>query len=681
MSSLQSRPWRTIRVARTVGTASQRRAMPIQYTPTDADVSGEDWEAAVRYLLGRRARFVLCRDDKRPLWKKWQRRWPRLDEILDHWGPVGIVPASIRMSVLDADVIPNKACLAEVLRRFAVVAVLRSKKAYRAHLWMRDTIPRTNGKFSCFGVRGDLRSGSGYAILWGEAAIQLAAAIEMDLKTPGGRLHMGQMQEWIFTQGGRLKTARNPIRRKRGHGLKRGNRNRLTAGGMPRLSHLANAMVGERNDTLFHTLRHWAYGRRRGNEYAEWRGMVRDCAERLNREIPEPLPKDEVERTADSVADFCWTQLEEVKPRGGAVDREQQARLGRKSGQARRWASGHMRDHPRPWERHGICRSLYYARLKRFREENPDATGRPPDRIFRRCTAEEHRQQRVEAGRRSGASRRQAGRKGHHEVAERRVERAARTPVERAGRNPNHQQRAQRKGAGEAAQGRSRSAGQPPRGPRGAHTMEQWLESPRTPYQRERAAVAGLIQSLAPAGDTITRSEHGAEHRTAIPGDRGPERSPAGGRGGGGRPPDHRGRPGFGQDSGPHPPDRPADPVAPGTPGERGRHHVHQPGRPGDGRAPYGASGRPWDGGAGGHVPPVLRPAAAQQPGGGGTAGGLHHLRPGRPEDDGPAGGRPDRAAGTELGRRSADAGDLVGQGQPDRPGGLRARQPRLPGF
>ena len=234
VSSLQSRPWRTIRVARTVGTASQRRAMPIQYTPTDADVSREDWEAAVRYLLGRGARFVLCRDDKKPLWKKWQRRWPRLDEILDHWGPVGIVPASIGMSVLDADIIPNRACMSELLRRFAVVAVLRSKKAYRAHLWMRDTMPRTNGKFSCFGVRGDLRSGSGYAILWGEAAIQLAAAIEIDLKTPGGKLHMGQIEDWIFTQGGRLKTARNPIRRKRGRGLKRGNRNRLTAGGMPK---------------------------------------------------------------------------------------------------------------------------------------------------------------------------------------------------------------------------------------------------------------------------------------------------------------------------------------------------------------------------------------------------------------------------------------------------------------
>ena len=352
----------------------------------------------MRYLLDRGAQFVLCRHNKHPLWKRWQRRWPTLDEILSHWGPVGVVPASIKMTVLDADIIGNSACLETMLHRFPHVAVISSSKPYRGHVWIRDEIPRTNGKFACLGVKGDVRSGSGYAILWGDGATKLAAAMKADLESPAGKLHIGQMEEWILTQGGKLKTQRNPIRRRRGRGLKQGNHYRLTAGGMPRRTFLADARIGERNDTLFETLRIWAYGRRRGDDYAEWRGLVRDCADRLNDEIPEPLPSDEVGRTADSVADFCWTRLEEVKPRGGTVDRDVQARRGRKSGQARRWNSVHLRDDPKPWLRLKISRSTYYDRLKKFRDAYPDATGRPPDWIFRRCTAEEHRQQRVEAG-------------------------------------------------------------------------------------------------------------------------------------------------------------------------------------------------------------------------------------------------------------------------------------------
>ena len=445
------------------GAAGDDRAI----TPGDGALSREDWEAAVRYLLDRGAQFVLCRHNKHPLWKRWQRRWPTLDEILSHWGPVGVVPASIKMTVLDADIIGNSACLETMLHRFPHVAVISSSKPYRGHVWIRDEIPRTNGKFACLGVKGDVRSGSGYAILWGDGATKLAAAMKADLESPAGKLHIGQMEEWILTQGGKLKTQRNPIRRRRGRGLKQGNHYRLTAGGMPRRTFLADARIGERNDTLFETLRIWAYGRRRGDDYAEWRGLVRDCADRLNDEIPEPLPSDEVGRTADSVADFCWTRLEEVKPRGGTVDRDVQARRGRKSGQARRWKLGPPAGRP---ETVAAAEDLAEHVLRPAQE----VPGRLPGRHRAAAGLDLPALHGRNSVRSSGWPRRRApppsAGRGPDTGITKRLNSGSERPRNGLDGTPNHQQRPQRRGAGAC-------------GPRG------WPE-PRRAGQPEHPALA-----------------------------------------------------------------------------------------------------------------------------------------------------------------------------------------------
>ena len=511
--------------------------MQLQYSAPPTELSSELWAETIAWLMDRGAHFVLCRENKRPLWRRWPRRRPTLKEVLEHDGPVGIIPWSLRMTVLDADIIPNGACLWEMVRRLPNIAIVPSRRSDRAHIWLRDTIPRTNGKFECFGVRGDVRGASGYVIIWGATAMRLTAALKEDAKTPGGRIHMGQMQEWLLTQGGHLKLHSNPVRRRRrGRGVKRGNGFRLQAGGMPRPGLLSDVQVGERNDTIFDTLRNWAYKRRRGDDYEEWRGMVRDCAHNLNNEIPVRLDSAEVNRTADSVADFCWTVLDEVDPQGGPVDRESQARRGRRSGEVRRWRSVHLREDPEPWKRLGISRSLYYDRLKKYRAESGDRAAIPPDRVFQRCTEERRQDQRVRAARMSAVRRRE--RAGGAPTAAR--------AAQRAGRNLNHQRHTLDQGAGSgagylqptAAKAPGRDANRPTMGAAGParRTGQPSRRRPRTeptPHQRERAAVAALIEGLAPQTPaTPPRRPHESLHAaTGQPhGPPGTERGPTGRR-------------------------------------------------------------------------------------------------------------------------------------------------------
>ena len=426
---------------------------------------------------------------------------------MDHWGPIGIVPASIHMTVLDADVIPSMASLKAMVDRLAYVEIVPSRKSDRAHVYVRDDIGRTNGRFECFGIRGDIRSASGYAILWGEAVTCLAEAVRIDLRGQGGKLGTGQMEQWVISKGGKLKVRANPVR-KRGRGLKSAPKHLLKAGGTPNVQTLRSARIGERNETVFDALRHWAYRRRRGNDYGAWRGLVRQCARGMNALLMDPLDNDEINRTADSVADFCWTQLEEIVPRVRCTKSEEQAARGRKSGRVRRWNSVHLRDDPKPWLKYGIARSTYYAKLQAFRDRNPGATGRPPDRIFARQTAEEAQEQRCRAARISGRRRTErAG--GEHQASDRFF-----AGVQRAGRNLNHQQRPKNRGAA----GRIRGASTPSAGPvthhSGTHRTSTITGRPAgerlTPHQRERQSVARAItalQSGPPRADTQPRGE------------------------------------------------------------------------------------------------------------------------------------------------------------------------------
>lgn len=378
--------------------------MQSNYTTFDCNgPSREEWEWAIQWLHAYGAHFVLAGMDKKPRWRRWNERRPTVRQILNHKGPVGVIPATVGATVLDADQIPGPTNLRELLNRLAHMAVLRSQRADRAHIFMRDDTSRTNGRFSAFGITGDIRSGSGYVILWRDAAPRLVGALIQDEGSPGSLLQIPQFEEWAISRGASARRRKGPRREKTRLNSKP-NPHLMTAGSQPDRTKLKQVRKGNRNESLFLTLRLWAYGRQRGNCWTDWQGMVRQCARSLNAEFEEPLPATEVTRTADSVAEFCWDQLDEVVPREEGPGRENQARRGRISGYRRRQASGHLAKDAKPWLRLGLSRSRYYEIRKKFRDENG---GREPtDREFARQTPEQAREQRRRAGKISADRRR-----------------------------------------------------------------------------------------------------------------------------------------------------------------------------------------------------------------------------------------------------------------------------------
>lgn len=126
-----------------------------------------------------------------------------------------------------------------------------------------------------------------------------------------------------------------------------------------------------RNVALFHTLRHWAYRAVRdfwqpGGE-TPWRRAVSSKAAEINGNFATPLPPQEVEHTAKSVAGWVWDRFTPSSLRE-LIDRthtpELQRERGKKSGAARRAGS---EAESRPWEALGISRATYYRRKGKSR--------------------------------------------------------------------------------------------------------------------------------------------------------------------------------------------------------------------------------------------------------------------------------------------------------------------------
>ena len=98
--------------------------------------------ASVTTLVDHGAHLVLCRPDKRPLWRGWQKRRPSADGALSHLddehGPLGLVPWSLRSTGVDVDAgSPD-----ELARSFAPWADVPSRRG--RHLYYDDDQPRGN---------------------------------------------------------------------------------------------------------------------------------------------------------------------------------------------------------------------------------------------------------------------------------------------------------------------------------------------------------------------------------------------------------------------------------------------------------------------------------------------------------------------------------------------------------
>ncbi len=454
--------------------------MQDQYTAHDLHHTLlSDRESAFRWLFERGAHFVLARENKKPLWPRWNERRPTLQQVLKHNGPIGIIPASIGATVLDADNIPSARNLTELVGRIAHIAIVRSRRPDRAHIFIRDDTSRTNGRFSAFGVTGDIRSGSGYVILWGDAPQHLVRALVRDDDTPGSILNIPQFEHWIVTRGAGARRRRGP-RRERTRLTNKPNPHLMNAGATPSADHLESVPVGRRNNALFYTLRHWAYARKRGECWTDWQSMIRQCARWLNTHFPTPLPKAEVDATADSVASFCWDQLQEVVPNPYSTTSDDQARRGRASGAVRRQNSGHLSEDPEPWIALGISRSRYYEIRKAYREEHDGREPSPED--FRRQTPEEAVNQRRQAARISADRRRKARPEPHHKQPDQR--RSPKSSKAEAGRKGGL--------ASGAARRRNRGEEHPTPWTLAGKCRSAWYQSkPRTEAPAKRRARAG----------------------------------------------------------------------------------------------------------------------------------------------------------------------------------------------
>ena len=116
---------------------------------------------ALAALHGFGAHMILC-DGKVPLpGFAWRDRRRTLDEITDHSGQIGIRPASLGATVADVDT-GDAANLPEPFCSY-------STPSGGKHCWYGDPVPRANARWNAGGAAGDIRSGSGYVVAWGDA--------------------------------------------------------------------------------------------------------------------------------------------------------------------------------------------------------------------------------------------------------------------------------------------------------------------------------------------------------------------------------------------------------------------------------------------------------------------------------------------------------------------------------
>jgi len=268
--------------------------------------------------------FVLCLEDKHPVWKSWQKLRPGLDVVLAHEGPLGLKPWSISTSALDVDTGDP----GELMQAWPPMAVLNSRRADGKHLYYSDTEGRGNGHFEVYGCAGEVRSAKGYLILWHDGAGRLANALQDPLararRWPRDLFELAGLP--AVTLRGAVKTP--------AYSYKPSDQSRQTWAAAATAVELETIKRGWRNVKLFDAVRFWAYSVPRGQDLEAWTRRVRVHALEQNRRFPEPLDEPEVKQTAYSISTWCWSG-------GGAKwhfdhSSAAQRRRGVKSGKVRR---------------------------------------------------------------------------------------------------------------------------------------------------------------------------------------------------------------------------------------------------------------------------------------------------------------------------------------------------------
>ena len=279
--------------------------------------------AALASLHRQGAHLVLVGEDKRPVWRGWNRRRPPLDLTLAHdrdGQPVALVPYSVRLSALDVDLGDT----AELVEAWPPLTRLDSQRTAGKHLYYDDDEPRGNARFAAFGCEGEIRSAKGYLILWRDAPQRLDTA----LRSPASALRMFPANDLFAAAGVAAPYEAAPAAAERGGGAAVLPHPAVAS---PRDWRLETVQPGERHAALFDTVRFWAYAQHQGDDLDAWQARVLAFTRASFRRLPEPDTDAEARKLAYSVASWVWA-------RGGYHGHlpTRQARRGRKSGKVRR---------------------------------------------------------------------------------------------------------------------------------------------------------------------------------------------------------------------------------------------------------------------------------------------------------------------------------------------------------
>ena len=220
--------------------------------------------------------FVLCLEDKRPVWRSWQKLRPGLDVVLAHEGPLGLKPWSISTSALDVDAGDPGA----LIEAWPPMAVLDSRRADGKHLYYSDTAGRGNAHFEAYGCAGEVRSAKGYLILWHDGAGRLADALDDPI---------AQARRWprdLFELAGLPAVTlpgavKSPVYR-----YKPSDQSRQTWAAAAAGLELETIKRGFRNVRLFDAVRFWAYSVPRGDALEAWTRRVRGARPRAEPPLP-----------------------------------------------------------------------------------------------------------------------------------------------------------------------------------------------------------------------------------------------------------------------------------------------------------------------------------------------------------------------------------------------------------
>ena len=138
--------------------------------------------------------FVLCRKDKRPLRRLWQKQPATLVDVLAHataGGLLGVKPGTLGIAAIDVDFGSIEAVEKIISPKLlgAPLTYYRTQRPGGYHIFYKAADPEAgNRKWAFHGGSGDLRAGNGFIILWNAKAFRsclkkLTAAREVNVYT------------------------------------------------------------------------------------------------------------------------------------------------------------------------------------------------------------------------------------------------------------------------------------------------------------------------------------------------------------------------------------------------------------------------------------------------------------------------------------------------------------------